>query len=120
MKQIEKQARSLEAFAALAQGTRLEVVRLLVRAGKAGLAAGDIARAVGAPASTLSAHLTILARAHLVRAERRSRSIIYTADMAGLTATMAFLIEDCCEGRPEICAPLTRVLERAAACCAEG
>jgi DNA-binding transcriptional ArsR family regulator len=71
-----------------------------------GLAAGQIARALGVPQNTLSTHLAILARAGLIRAQRRSRSIIYRLDLDQFRALTTFLLKDCCGGRPELCAPL--------------
>jgi DNA-binding transcriptional ArsR family regulator len=114
-----KSKEAIEAFSALAQPTRLAVVKLLVKAGEEGVAAGDIARHVSAPPSTMSTHLGILSRAGLIKATRESRSIFYAVDMGGLSDLLAFLVEDCCEGRPEICAPLALVFDRAAACCAK-
>jgi ArsR family transcriptional regulator, arsenate/arsenite/antimonite-responsive transcriptional repressor len=103
------------ALAALAQSTRLEVFRLLVRHEPDGLAAGDIARALAVPQNTMSTHLAVLSRAGLVRAQRLSRSIIYRAELSQLRAVMLFLLKDCCDGRPEICAPL---IEDLTPCCA--
>jgi len=94
------------ALAALAQSTRLEVFRLLVRREPDGVPAGEIARELAVPANTMSAHLSVLARAGLIRSERRSRSIIYRADLERFRAVATFLLKDCCGGRPEICAPL--------------
>ncbi|MDO8411757.1 MAG: metalloregulator ArsR/SmtB family transcription factor [Phenylobacterium sp.] len=102
------------ALAALAQPTRLEVFRLLVRHEPDGRPAGEIAEAVGVPANTLSSHLAVLSRAGLVTAERRSRSIIYRADLEGLRTLVLFLLKDCCGGRADICAPL---LAELAPCC---
>lgn len=97
---------AISALGALAQGTRLDVFRLLVRHEPEGLPAGDIARRLDVPQNTMSAHLGILARAGLVRSERHSRSIIYQADLDGLRALTLFLVKDCCAGSPELCAPL--------------
>jgi ArsR family transcriptional regulator len=94
------------ALAALAQSTRLEVFRLLVKHEPKGLAAGDIARTLAVPQNTMSSHLAVLSRAGLVSAQRFSRSIVYRADLAQLQAVMLFVLRDCCGGRPEICAPL--------------
>ena len=94
---------ALAALAALGQPTRLEIFRLLIRAERTGLAAGAIAEAVGAPHNTLSTHLAILARAGLVRGARDGRSIIYRADIEGMRGLIAFLVDDCCDGRPELC-----------------
>ena len=102
------------ALAALAQPTRLEVFRLLVRHEPKGLAAGEIARALAVPQNTMSSHLAVLSRAGLVSAERFSRSIVYRADLTQLRAVMVFMLRDCCGGRPEICAPL---VEDLAPCC---
>jgi len=94
------------AMAALAQSTRLDVFRLLVKREPDGLAAGEIAKALAVPQNTMSAHLAVLSRAGLVTARRVSRSIVYRADLARLQAVMSFLVNDCCDGRPEICASL--------------
>ena len=97
---------AIAALGALAQGTRLDVFRLLVRHEPDGLAAGDIARYLDVPQNTMSAHLGILARAGIVQSERRSRSIIYRADIGLLSALTLFLVKDCCGGSPALCAPL--------------
>lgn len=102
------------ALSALAHAGRLEVFRLLVRAGDGGMAAGDIARATGSLPNTLSTNLGILASAGLVTAERDGRSIVYRAGYPQMRELLAFLLEDCCGGRPEICAPLAEVASR---CC---
>ena len=108
-----------EAFGALAQDTRLAVFRLLVEAGAEGMPAGDIARCLGTPHNTMSTHLGILARAGLVTSRRESRSVIYAADYGGIRALIAFLLQDCCKGRPEVCAPLldAALAPAAARCC---
>jgi ArsR family transcriptional regulator len=96
---------SILAFAALAQSTRLDVFRLLVKHEPDGLAAGDIARELTVPQNTMSAHLAILARAGLVMSERKSRSIIYRANLMTFQDLTSFMVEDCCGGRAERCAP---------------
>jgi DNA-binding transcriptional ArsR family regulator len=101
-------------LSALAQEARLGAFRLLVKAGPEGLAAGDIARATGVAANTLSAQLAVLANAGLVRSRRRGRSIIYSADYERMGELLVFLTEDCCQGRPEVCAPLADVAARTA------
>ena len=98
------------ALAALAQPTRLDVFKLLVKGEPNGLAAGDIARALAVPQNTMSSHLSILSRAGLVSARRFGRSIVYRADLMRLQAVMLFMLRDCCDGRPEICAPLVESL----------
>jgi DNA-binding transcriptional ArsR family regulator len=94
---------AIEALAGLAQEHRLRVFRLLVREGPGGLPAGQIAERLGIPPSTLSAHLAQLERAGLLRSRRDQRRIIYAVDLEGIRRLLAFLIEDCCQGRPEIC-----------------
>jgi DNA-binding transcriptional ArsR family regulator len=97
---------AVSALGALAHEGRLEIFRLLVRAGDEGMAAGEIGRATGAPASTLSANLAILSRAGLIASRRDGRSIIYAAAYGQMRELLGFLMEDCCAGKPEICAPL--------------
>ena len=96
-------AEATDALAALAQENRLSAFRLLVRAGSAGLAAGDIAQTLAIPHNTLSTHLAILSRAGLIRSRREGRNIIYSADFEGTRALLSFLLEDCCQGAPEVC-----------------
>jgi DNA-binding transcriptional ArsR family regulator len=98
-----KQKDALIALAALAQDTRLAVFRHLVTVGPGGTSAGDIAHAVKVPAPTLSFHLKELEQANLVTSRRESRSIIYSANFDRMRGLLAFLMEDCCRGRPEIC-----------------
>ena len=97
---------AIKAFGALSQETRLEAFRLLVRCGAEGLAAGAIARALDIPHNTMSSHLAILANAGLVASRREGRSIVYRIDFEGTRVLLSFLMEDCCKGRPEVCAPL--------------
>ncbi len=96
----------IAALAALAQGTRLDVFRLLVRHEPEGLPVGELARELATPHNTMSSHLAILSRAGLVSGERHSRSIIYRANLDRLREVMTFLVKDCCGGRAELCAPL--------------
>ncbi len=97
---------ALDAFAALGQSTRLDVFRLLITVGEAGLSAGEISHALGARQNTMSSNLSILTRAGLIRSEREGRTIRYFADMDGLRGLLGFLMEDCCGGRPELCQPI--------------
>src|SRR5437870_12679297 len=90
------------ALAALAQSTRLDVFRLLVKHEPDGLAAGDIAKALVVPQNTMSSHLAILSRAGLVTAQRFSRSIVYRANLAGFQEVALFLLQDCCNGRADV------------------
>lgn len=94
------------ALAALAQGTRLDVFRLLVASEPDGMPAGEVARQLAVPHNTMSSHLGILTRAGLVTSERQSRTVIYRAELGQVRELVGFLLKDCCGGRPEICAPL--------------
>ena len=94
---------ALAALAALGQPTRLEIFQMLIRRKPQGLAAGAMAEAIGCAHNTLSSHLSILARAGLIRATRDGRSIIYRADVEGIRALIGFLVTDCCDGHPELC-----------------
>lgn len=101
---------------ALAQESRLEVFRLLVRAGPDGVAAGDIARDLSIAPNTLSAQLNILSHAGLIASRRQGRSIIYAAQYETMSELLRYLLEDCCQGRPEVCAPLAEVAAQSACC----
>jgi DNA-binding transcriptional ArsR family regulator len=109
----ERQA--LIAFGALSQDTRLRLLRLLVVAGPDGISAGSLAEQVEVSPSNVSFHLKELERAGLVAARREARSIVYNAEYDALSGLIRFLMEDCCSGRPEICAPAL-----AAPCCRPG
>ena len=99
------------AFAALGQGTRLDLLRLLLDAGPNGAAAGEIAARLGVPSSTLSFHLRALEQAGLIAATRQGRSLIYAVQFARLRALLAFLAEACCGGEPDRCGDLARMLD---------
>jgi len=90
------------ALGALAQSTRLEVFRLLVRHEPEGLPAGEIARRLDVPQNTMSTHLAILARAELVTSERRSRMIIYRSDLGAMSRLVGYLLENCCAGDAQL------------------
>ncbi|WP_440982813.1 ArsR/SmtB family transcription factor [Shinella sumterensis] len=109
---------AIAALAALAQTTRLETFRFLVRHEPDGVPAGELARLLDVPQNTMSAHLATLARAGLVTSERQSRSIIYRADLQGLRDLTLFLLKDCCGGSIELCAPL--IAELTPCCTPEG
>jgi len=103
---------AVKRLSALAQDARMEVFRLLVKAGPEGLAAGEIARSLNTPANTMSAQLLVLSNAGLIKARRDGRSIIYAVDYAAMSDLLIFLTEDCCNGRTEVCAPLAAVANR--------
>jgi len=94
------------ALGALSQESRLKAFRLLVRSGTDGIAAGKIAATLEIPHNTMSTHLATLVNAGLAISRRESRSIIYSVDFDGTRELLSFLVEDCCQGRPEACLPL--------------
>lgn len=97
---------ALPALAALAHPTRLDAFRLLVRNEPQGLSTGELVEASGLSQSTFSTHLAVLAKACLVKSEKRGRQQIQRADIDTLRELMLFLAKDCCQGRPELCEPL--------------
>ncbi len=97
---------ALTVLSALAQGTRLQIVRTLLRSYPDGLPAGRIGAAVDATPSTMSFHLAHLEQAGLARSRRQATSVIYTAVPEALGDLIAYLTEECCGGRPELCARL--------------
>jgi len=112
---------AIEAFSALSQPTRLEAFRLLVRQEPDGIPAGEIARRLDVPHNTMSTHLAILARAGLVSVERQSRTMIYRVELKTMRKLVMFLLKDCCNGQPELCAPLideiSKSCSNSGACC---
>ncbi len=100
----------LEAFAALSQETRLDALRLLLQAGPAGMAAGEIGERMGVRQNTMSTNLSVLLGAGLVRNRREGRSIRYFADVEGLRGLLGYLMEDCCGGTPELCQPVIEMV----------
>lgn len=105
------------ALAALAQPTRLETFRLLVRHEPHGIQSGALARLLEVPHNTMSSHLNVLTHAGLVSGQRQSRTITYRADLARFRAVALYLLKDCCGGRPDVCAPLIADLTP---CCPPG
>jgi len=102
---------AVESLGALAQDSRLQVYRLLVQAGAAGMAASEIAERLGVPANTLSFHLKALSHAHLVHARQDGRFIYYSTNYEQMNALLGFLTENCCGGQrcaPAVVAPRKR------------
>ncbi|MEL6168782.1 MAG: helix-turn-helix domain-containing protein [Pseudomonadota bacterium] len=97
---------ALAAFSALSQPARLSAFRRLIAAGRSGLAAGEIAEALDVRQNTMSSNLTILVQSGLVRRVRHGRSIRYYAEIDALRGLLAFVVEQCCGGHPEVCQPL--------------
>lgn len=103
---------AIAALGALAQETRLDIFRLLVQQGPEGMAAGQIGERLGLAPPTLSFHLNQLRFAGLVAHRRESRSIVYRANFQAMNELLGYLTENCCGGRPEICAPASCAPER--------
>ncbi len=101
---------ALETLSALSHETRLWTFRLLVQAGPQGLAAGEIAEALGSRQNTMSSHLKILAMAELIESQRDGRSIVYKANYDTVRGLVLFLMEDCCAGNNAICRPVAESL----------
>ena len=99
-----------DAFAALAQPTRLKAFRKLLAAHPDGLPAGEISSTCEVPHNTMSTHLTVLLSAGLVTVERDGRVMNYRADVRAFRGLIRFLASDCCNGRPEMCGDLARLV----------
>jgi len=110
------EAEVIGAFAAVAQSSRLRILRALVRAGPEGLPAGQIGEIVGATSSRLSFHLGRLEDAGLVASQRRARHVVYRPRFDTLTALVAYLAHDCCRSHPDVCASLATT---SLSCCPE-
>jgi len=110
-----KKSNVIMALGALAQKTRLDIFRMLVQKGPNGLPAGEIGERLGQPSPTLSFHLNQLRFAGLVTSRRESRSIIYSANFKSMSDLLAYLTDNCCGGRPELCLPAA-TRERASEC----
>lgn len=110
-----EQPTALTALSALSHATRLDIFRTLVQAGTEGMVAGDLAQALALRLNTLSAQLSVLVRAGLIRNRREGRMIRYHAEVAQISALLGYLMEDCCGGRPELCRPALAALTQP--CC---
>ncbi|MGJ8697009.1 MAG: ArsR/SmtB family transcription factor [Verrucomicrobiaceae bacterium] len=98
-----KSKEAIQALAALAHESRLQVFRLLVKEAPEGLCAGDLSLALKIPKPTLSFHLKELSASRLIESERIGRSIKYRLRTNQMKKLMLFLAEDCCQGHPELC-----------------
>jgi DNA-binding transcriptional ArsR family regulator len=101
-----EKSNAVAALAALAQDNRLDVFRLLVQAGPEGMSAGTVAEALDLAPNTLTFHFDRLRMAGLVTVRREGRSMIYAAQYGAMNALLAYLTENCCQGRS--CAPVKR------------
>lgn len=102
---------AIDLFAALAQPTRISVFRLLVKQGRSGMPALEIARQVGVVPSTLSGHLSTLKRSGIVTATRHQKEIHYAANLAAVNELVAFLLSDCCSGQIHNCRDILSLLD---------
>jgi ArsR family transcriptional regulator, arsenate/arsenite/antimonite-responsive transcriptional repressor len=100
-----EKSNAVVALAALAQDNRLDVYRLLVRAGPEGLPAGEIATALSLAPNSLTFHFDRLRMAGLVTVRRNGRSMIYAARFETMNALLGYLTKNCCKGTPDTCAP---------------
>ena len=101
---------AIDGLGSLAQPTRLSAFRQLLAAHPESLAAGEIARLCEVPHNTMSTHLGILSRAGLIAVERQGRVMNYRADVRAFRGLLRFLTRDCCNGRPDLCGDLARLL----------
>jgi ArsR family transcriptional regulator, arsenate/arsenite/antimonite-responsive transcriptional repressor len=108
-----EQDAAIDAFAALAQESRLAIFRLLVREEPNGLPVGQISRRLDIVPSTLSGHLGVLKRARLLKSTRHQREIHYFANLATMNGLVGFLLEDCCNGQLENCGEILSLLKSA-------
>lgn len=108
---------AVRALSALAHAHRLAIFRTLIAAGPSGLTAGEVARAVGIGATTLSFHMKELDRAGLTRSWRVGRFIRSSVEVEAVRRLFGFLVDDCCQGRPELCG--AELVAGTAVCCGE-
>lgn len=106
----------IEALQSLAQETRLDVFRLLVKAGPAGLMAGEISERLAVPGPTLSFHLSQLTHSGLLNRRREGRALWYSVDFAQVGTLLAFLMEDCCQGQAMV-VPGSKTKGKSGGCC---
>jgi ArsR family transcriptional regulator len=109
MKAVMTETDAAARLSALAHEARLKIFRALVAAGPEGLPAGRVAEIVAVAPSNLSAHLAVLAHAGLARVRPDGRQRIWSVDLEAVAGLVGFLVDDCCQGRPEVCAPLAAV-----------
>lgn len=96
-------------FSALAQESRVRILRLLIAAGPSGMRAGEVQQQIGMPSSTLSFHLSALEQAGLVQSTRQGRTTVYAVRLLGLRQLVTFVTETCCGGRADLCGDIARL-----------
>ncbi|MCI4645722.1 MAG: metalloregulator ArsR/SmtB family transcription factor [Hyphomonadaceae bacterium] len=99
----------MKQLSALSQETRLLTFRALMEAGSDGMQAGAIAELLGLAPNKLSGHLSILAHSGLVSVQRDGRRMVYRAEIDAVNGMLSYLVETCCHGHPEVCAPLAQL-----------
>ena len=100
-----KKPQALASLTALAQENRLDTFRLLVQAGPEGMPAGEVAAKLRISPNNLTFHFDKLREAGLVTVRRDGRSMIYAARYDAMNALLGYLTENCCGGKPDLCAP---------------
>ncbi|MCP4073465.1 MAG: winged helix-turn-helix transcriptional regulator [Hyphomicrobiales bacterium] len=104
------QDNAIEAFAALAQDSRMAIYRMLVCETPKGVPVGEISRQLNIVPSTLSGHLAILKRAGLLKSTRHQREIHYAANLNAMGELVSFMLEDCCNGQVENCKEIVSLI----------
>lgn len=110
------ESKAADMLSALGHSGRLAIYRLLVKAGPDGVAAGEIARRLSILPNTLSSSLNVLSHSGLIVSRREGRSIFYAADFVAMGGLLGFLLDDCCGGAPQVCAPIAKALAKAELC----
>ena len=105
-----EQDQAIDCFAAMAQESRIEIFRLLMRHSPDGLRVTDISMKLGIVPSTLSGHLAVLKRAGLLKSKRNQRDIVYSAELETINDLMLFILEECCDGNVDSCRKTFRLL----------
>ncbi len=104
-------------FGALAHETRLIVFQKVIKAGPDGVTAGELASHASVSPSNLSAHLSVLMQAGLIKVRREGRMRIYSPNVEEISGLVSFLVDACCDGHPEMCAALPQTSGRTATAC---
>ncbi|MBC8258825.1 MAG: winged helix-turn-helix transcriptional regulator [SAR324 cluster bacterium] len=105
------QQHAIEAFSALAQDSRVEIYRMLVRCSPATMRAGEISTKLNIIPSTLSGHLAVLKRAGLLYSKRQQREILYSANISAMNKLISFMLQDCCNGQMGNCKQILELLD---------
>ncbi len=88
-------------LAELGNETRLKIFRYLVRKGNKGTTVGDIQKEMDIPGSTLSHHISKLAKAGLIVQQRNGRELLCQPQFDKLQSIVDYLVDECCEGEQE-------------------